>query len=283
MIGGKIKELRLKEGMTQKNLADKLFVSAQAVSRWENNEVEPSIGTIMELAKIFNVTTDEMLGINADKKNGENNTYKNNESPKAPEKEYVYKEVPKQHLAVCEKCNHPIYEPENLIRTGSNIICRDCKRKEENLHRQKVLYKAKKRRILSFIIPTIVSAFLLISVISVWNTVPVGIEAKIYAIVFSVSMFPFISCCLLANNFVGDMALEIMSWGFVRMPMLIFEFSVDGCLWFIGVKIILWILGFLLASFTAFLAAVIGGIVSFFVYPYAIIKNIKHPEKTELF
>ena len=107
--------------------------------------------------------------------------------------------------------------------------------------------------------------------------------AKIFAIVFSISMFPFISCCMLANNFVGWMALTIMSWGFVKMPMLIFEFSVDGCLWFIGAKIILWILGFILAIFTTFLALVIGGLVSFFVYPYAIIKNIKHPEKTEFF
>ena len=35
-------------------------------------------------------------------------------------------------LAVCEKCNHPIYEPENIIRIGSKIICRGCKTKEEN-------------------------------------------------------------------------------------------------------------------------------------------------------
>ena len=63
MIGATIKKLRVQQGMTQKNLADKLFVSAQAVSRWENNEVEPSIGTITEMAKIFGVTADEILGI----------------------------------------------------------------------------------------------------------------------------------------------------------------------------------------------------------------------------
>ena len=40
MIGNNIKRLRTERGMTQKALADKLFVSAQAVSRWENNEVE---------------------------------------------------------------------------------------------------------------------------------------------------------------------------------------------------------------------------------------------------
>ena len=61
MIGNNIKRLRTERNMTQKNLADKLFVSAQAVSRWENNEVEPSIGTITELAKIFGVSIDYLM------------------------------------------------------------------------------------------------------------------------------------------------------------------------------------------------------------------------------
>ena len=60
MIGNNIKKLRMQRGMTQKNLADILFVSPQAVSRWENNEVEPSIGTITEMAKIFNVSEQEV-------------------------------------------------------------------------------------------------------------------------------------------------------------------------------------------------------------------------------
>jgi DNA-binding XRE family transcriptional regulator len=55
MIGSNIRTLRMKKGMTQKALADQLFVSPQAISRWENNEVEPSLGTITELAKIFDV------------------------------------------------------------------------------------------------------------------------------------------------------------------------------------------------------------------------------------
>ena len=63
MIGDQIKKFRTKQGMTQQNLADKLFVTAQAVSRWENGEVEPSLSTITNMAKIFGVSTDEMLGI----------------------------------------------------------------------------------------------------------------------------------------------------------------------------------------------------------------------------
>ena len=67
MIGNNIKRLRTEQNMTQKNLADKLFVSAQAVSRWENNEVEPSITTLTELAKIFGVSADEILGLETKK------------------------------------------------------------------------------------------------------------------------------------------------------------------------------------------------------------------------
>ena len=67
MIGNNIKRLRTERGMTQKALADKLFVSAQAVSRWENNEVEPSITTLTELAKIFGVSADEILGLETKK------------------------------------------------------------------------------------------------------------------------------------------------------------------------------------------------------------------------
>ena len=63
MIGDNIKRLRMEKGMTQKELADKLFVTAQAVSRWENGEVEPSVSTVAEMTRIFNVPGDVILGI----------------------------------------------------------------------------------------------------------------------------------------------------------------------------------------------------------------------------
>ena len=71
MIGEKIKELRLKNKMTQKDLAEQLYVTAQAVSRWENGEVEPSLNTITQIAKIFNVPTDELLEVNIESSNAD--------------------------------------------------------------------------------------------------------------------------------------------------------------------------------------------------------------------
>ena len=62
MISKNIKALRMQKGLTQKELADLLHVTSQAVSRWEKGDVEPSIDTISEMASIFEVTTDEIIG-----------------------------------------------------------------------------------------------------------------------------------------------------------------------------------------------------------------------------
>ncbi len=60
-LGEKISEYRKNLGMTQENLAEKLGVSAQAVSKWENNVSCPDINMLPALANIFGITVDELL------------------------------------------------------------------------------------------------------------------------------------------------------------------------------------------------------------------------------
>ena len=93
--------------------------------------------------------------------------------------------------------------------------------------------------------------------------------------VLAVLGFTFTSSLILDNNFLGDMVEEIFSWGFVTMPGLIFELDLDGILWFLTVKLLFWILGFLLAILCGILAVTLGMVVSLFVYPFALAKNIK--------
>jgi len=64
MIGSKIKELRQKNDLTQEKLADFLCVSYQAVSKWECGISNPDLSMIAPLARLFNVTADELLGLN---------------------------------------------------------------------------------------------------------------------------------------------------------------------------------------------------------------------------
>ena len=68
-IGQFIKKIRQDNKLTQKELADKLGVTYQAVSKWENGKNVPDISIIKEMSKMFNVDIDEILdGEKKDKK-----------------------------------------------------------------------------------------------------------------------------------------------------------------------------------------------------------------------
>ena len=62
MLGDRIKELRLINDMTQKDLADFLGVTPKAVSFYELNQREPSTDIILKMAQKFNVSTDYLYG-----------------------------------------------------------------------------------------------------------------------------------------------------------------------------------------------------------------------------
>ena len=62
-IGENIKRLRKQKGITQDTLAEHMHVSTAAVSKWERNESLPDISLIIPLASYFNVSTDEILGL----------------------------------------------------------------------------------------------------------------------------------------------------------------------------------------------------------------------------
>ncbi|MBR3038017.1 MAG: helix-turn-helix domain-containing protein, partial [Clostridia bacterium] len=55
-------ELRTKNGLSQDELAEKVFVTRQAVSRWEKGETVPSTETLKLLSKLFNVSINTLLG-----------------------------------------------------------------------------------------------------------------------------------------------------------------------------------------------------------------------------
>lgn len=57
----KIQELRKQKGLTQEELAEALYVSRTAVSKWESGRGYPNIDSLKAIAKFFNLTVDELL------------------------------------------------------------------------------------------------------------------------------------------------------------------------------------------------------------------------------
>ena len=57
-----ILELRMKKGLSQDELAEKIYVTRQAVSRWENGETTPNTETLKLLSKLFDVSINTLLG-----------------------------------------------------------------------------------------------------------------------------------------------------------------------------------------------------------------------------
>ncbi len=67
-IGGNLRRLRLQKGLTQEQLAEALGLTAQAVSRWENDQAYPDVTYLPGLAMLYGTSIDEIIGMESLKK-----------------------------------------------------------------------------------------------------------------------------------------------------------------------------------------------------------------------
>ena len=63
MLGQRIYLLRTARGWNQSLLAEKLSVTKQTVSNWENENIQPSVEMLIRIAKLFHTSTDYLLGL----------------------------------------------------------------------------------------------------------------------------------------------------------------------------------------------------------------------------
>ena len=62
-VGERISRCRKNAGLSQEELAEKLYVTRQAVSKWENGTSVPSIDTLCQISKLFEISFEEILGL----------------------------------------------------------------------------------------------------------------------------------------------------------------------------------------------------------------------------
>lgn len=90
-FGEKLYELRKEKKLSQEDVADKLNVTRQTVSKWETNQSTPDFDKVLPLCELFEISADELLSGN---KKEENNTKKQdkvieNEEEKMPSKQEI--------------------------------------------------------------------------------------------------------------------------------------------------------------------------------------------------
>ena len=320
-IGDRIKELRISKNMTQKQLADKLFITPQALSKWEMNENEPSLDTIKKLCKEFDVSLSYLVNGEEEKKIVEETTNNIEETknevaivptiqaetptePKVIEK-VIIKEESKPVLALCSRCNKPLYKQDEIVRRSiphrvrhgkhhtttytNDIICKDCQHKflEEEKRARQESYRnrcelVRRRRIRSYVLGTLITLAAFGITLAVCFNIK-GLQPG-YIALYSLStllLFPFLGCIFLNNNFIIYVFAKIFSFSFVKMPGIIFSLSFDGLKFLIFCKILFAIIGFLLGVFFFLAALAISCALSIFVYPFALYNSYNNPEKED--
>ena len=103
-LGAKIKHLRCKAGLTQEQLAEKLGLSGQSVSKWENAVAMPDITLLPKLAEEFGVSIDELFDLTREQKLRRMENRMDLEEELPGDVFWEYEEFLKEQLAAdCEK------------------------------------------------------------------------------------------------------------------------------------------------------------------------------------
>lgn len=119
-IANRLLEYRKQMGLSQEELAEKIGISRQSVSKWERAEASPDTDNLIELAKIYNVTLDELLNGKAEEPK-EIEEVKETATPKDNTKDSVQIQIGKLHVNIngtmCEETdddNHVFINKDNI-------------------------------------------------------------------------------------------------------------------------------------------------------------------------
>lgn len=292
-LGQKIKKLRGEKNLTQKDLADQVHVTFQTVSKWENDENEPDVTTLRELAKLFDCSLDYLLSEEEDQK-------EDKETPVvvAPVPEVKTVIVHQKELHVCEHCKKDIPEDELDME---DVMTRPAGRSSSAEYRkayyhkscldqikQERAIKAKEDRIrnikrakkLSFgwgIAGGIVALTISLLVFLLNEKCKANIHpalAVLFAVLIGYAIFADIYC-IISGSYIGDVFESVSSWS-IRMPGVIFSWDIDGIAWAIAMKIFFAIFGFALGILVLGFAIALSATLAFVSFPFIIVHNTRN-------
>ncbi len=309
-FGQKIKKLRTEAGLTQKDLAEKMNVSFQTISKWESGLNEPDIANIKELCKIFDCSFEYLLNDDLNEKEDEKTIKPEiKEEPKSedePQNGPVINKDGKKQIATCSKCGQPLFPGDqiNIVKTNTPSnetkivrICERCykkfnydnkeavkivdaptsKNKNNVITAQKpkpVLTKEEKeeKNVLTWAIIVAIIGLIgtLIACIVYYQNVGLGWTIALPIIVGYTLLADIY--CIFSASWISELFVDVASWT-VKMPGIIFSFSLDGLKFLIAMKLLFALIGFLIGVGALLLAIAISSVLSVFSFPFILAGN----------
>ena len=307
-LGKKLSNFRKIAGLTQQQLAEHLNISAQAISKWENDLSEPDLATLKSLAKLYNTSVDSLLDTDElapqpqmiDAEAVANSVY---------EKigDQIKSDAQPQPIGFCMNCGKTVTD-ETVAETEPHIICKKCKERlaEEAAERERAEREATERRIAeleeareravraeerkkeiemnsmrrhrskSLLWGAAVAIALIVIglIVIIQNSTDPDFKGDIAsqiigAIVLTYAGFAF-TFTMFYDTFIKDAVLYMLTSS-INWPGLIFTFDLDGILWLIGMKILFAVLGFIIGLLAAILGIIFGLIMSMIAFPFILL------------
>ena len=250
-LGQKIKKLRINKCLTQKELADQVYVTFQTVSKWENDENEPDVATLRELARILGCSLDYLLSVNEDDVEPQNRQEvqtNSQDTPHITNVTNIYKtEVVQQPSGhECVRCHKPIMEKDlqfrsvpHTTRSGRHVkttytkayyhkACLEAYDKEQaEIERKKAEIKAKKSKKLAFgwgiaagVVALGVSLAVMLAVPSISEVLHPAL-AVLFSVLIGYAIFADLYC-IITGSYIGHVFVSVAGWS-VKMPGVIFS------------------------------------------------------------
>lgn len=258
--GQRIAELRKKKNLTQAELGAKLNVTAQAISKWENNLSEPDLESIKMLCELFEISVDTFLGL----------------ASTEPDPTPDTNNLPTNSEKFCENCNTqlPVDEPSVSKPIYNSKPQPTTVYTNENYDYFKAdQTKIDKRKFFKGLIwggITFLAIFFLFFF---------ALEKPLSADDFGFLIFLCLGgFCVTTQKrwetYLSDI-LDFFCRSF-RAPFgLIFELSLDGIIWFLTVKLLMFVVLGLLSILWFIVGMIFTFFASFFTFPFALAKGIK--------
>lgn len=304
-LGQKLRRQRIEKNYTQKELADRLNVTFQTVSKWESDTNEPDISTLKELSKLLECSIEYFF-----KDDDEDDEYQTQPAKTEPQEVQqpvvqtvvVNKVTPHR----CQKCGKEIaeedlvtYDAPHRTRHGRHYTTtytkvyyhKDCL--DQKIEEDKKIQEERKAEYTHHAIKwtlfwTIFTGILAlgISLIVIFLNPQWKESLKVAGtILVSVGIGLAVSTaayCICSGSYIADVFLWCATRS-IKFPMLIFSWDLDGFVWLIAMKILFAILGFLFGLFTFVFAVAFASALGIISFPFVLVSNISNGYENSLF